>query len=99
MGNKTITLHTEPATPCGVRELRPPHVNGLCRLSSEVGTMHRRDYHRFRACQGKVQHATREAAEKTVERQAKKWKLNETVKLVAYRCEFCRQFHTGRQYE
>jgi hypothetical protein len=74
-------------------------MNGLGSLSSEVDTRQRSDHHRFRACQGKVQHPTREAAEETAERQAKKWRLNETVRLVAYHCEFCRQFHTGRQYE
>jgi hypothetical protein len=67
--------------------------------SSPADTMQYSDYHRFRACQGKVQHPTREAAEATAERQAKKWRLNEGVRLVAYRCDFCRQFHTGRQYD
>jgi len=58
-----------------------------------------RDYRRFRACAGKVKHPTRQAAEAIAERQAKKWKLGECVQLVAYYCEFCRQFHTGRRYE
>ena len=64
-----------------------------------IDTIPRLQYERFRACQGKVQHPTREAAENTAERQTQKWKLNETVRLVVYRCDFCRQFHTGRQYE
>lgn len=61
--------------------------------------MSRHDFYRFRSCSGKVKHATREAAEAIAERQTKKWKLTEPVKLVAYRCEFCHQFHTGRQYD
>jgi hypothetical protein len=58
-----------------------------------------RDYRRFRACAGKVKHPTRQAAEAIAERQTKKWKLSDSVKLVAYYCDFCRQFHTGRHYE
>ena len=57
------------------------------------------DYQRFRSCAGKVQHPNRETAEAVAARQTKKWKLGDTVKLVVYRCEFCRHFHTGRHYE
>ena len=58
------------------------------------------EYERFRACQGKVQHSTRQAAENVAEQLAKRWKLDETVvRLVAYRCDFCRQFHIGRRYQ
>ena len=55
------------------------------------------DFRRYRSCTGKVKHLTREAAEAIAERQAKKWKLTEPVHLVAYRCEFCHYFHTGRR--
>ncbi len=61
--------------------------------------MSRKDFCRYRSCIGKVKHPTREAAEAIAERQMKKWKLTEAVKLVAYRCEFCYYFHTGRSYE
>jgi hypothetical protein len=57
------------------------------------------EYQRFRECTGKVGHPSREEAEDVAERQSKKWKLGETVRLVAYRCHFCFLFHTGRQYE
>jgi hypothetical protein len=61
--------------------------------------MLRLEYERFRECTGKVSHPTREEAEEVAERQSKRWKLGETVRLVAYRCHFCFRFHTGRQYE
>jgi hypothetical protein len=57
------------------------------------------EYQCFRECTGKVSHPTREGAEEVAERQSKKWKLGETVRLVAYRCHFCFHFHIGRQYD
>ena len=57
------------------------------------------DFHRYRSCAGKVKHVTREEAETIAEAGAKKWKLTEPVQLVAYRCEFCHYFHTGRRYQ
>jgi hypothetical protein len=61
--------------------------------------MSRRDFYRYRSCTGKVKHPTRDPADAIAERQMKKWKLTEVVKLVAYRCEFCHCFHIGRSYE
>lgn len=69
------------------------------RVYSARDSMVRPEYQRFRECTGKVSHPTREEAEEVAERQSKKWKLGETVRLVAYRCHFCFHFHTGRQYE
>jgi hypothetical protein len=57
------------------------------------------EYERLRACTGKVRHLSREEAEEVAERQSRKLKLGETVRLKAYRCEFCFNFHTGRNYE
>jgi hypothetical protein len=54
---------------------------------------------RFRAWTGKRRHATQQEAEQVGARQTNKWKLDERVQLVAYRCGFCHCFHTGRRYE
>jgi rubrerythrin len=49
---------------------------------------------RRRACQGKVQHATREAAHVEIRRIARtKWAYRPGLQ--AYRCPFCGHFHVG----
>lgn len=54
------------------------------------------NYHRVRGCTGKRKYATREIAEEALEAVSKKWKVPEPMRLNAYRCQFCQQFHLGR---
>jgi hypothetical protein len=57
------------------------------------------EYHRYRACTGKVRHQTRREAEEVATRMARVWHLGPGVRLEPYWCPFCYCFHTGRRYD